>query len=198
MAMKWCSNLEVAKKSCPVVFQGHPWNFKVTRDKYRRFWVELSISGLSLRFEFTDGFEMIYKALISIEVVPYCLSRSSIQFQGHRGLKIANFDPNWAFLDCNCSLNSPIGLKWCTKLDVVQKVPYCFSRSSIKFEGHMDRKIKDLNPILSKITRLVAAMKSLRFALFINLNIWKYMKLNLLQITSFSFFLFALWMTRKI
>ena len=163
--------------------------------------MELSISGLSLRFEFTDGFEMIYKAVSSIEVVPCCLSRSSIQFQGHKGLKIANFDPNWAFLDCNCSLNSPIGLKWCTKLDVVQKVPYCSSRSSIKFEGHMDRKINDLNPILSKITRLVAAMKSLRFALFINLNIWniwKYMKLNLLQIASFSFFVFALWMTLKI
>ena len=42
----------------------------------------------------------------------------------------------------------------------------CFSRSSIKFEGHMDRKIDDLNPILSKITKLVAGIKSLRFALF--------------------------------
>ena len=31
----------------------------------------------------------------------------------------------------------------------------------------MDRKIDDLNPILSKITRLVAAIKSLRFALLI-------------------------------
>ena len=30
----------------------------------------------------------------------------------------------------------------------------------------MDRKIDDLNPILSKITRQVAAIKSLRFALF--------------------------------
>ena len=30
----------------------------------------------------------------------------------------------------------------------------------------MDRKIDDLNPILNKITRLVAAIKFLRFALF--------------------------------
>ena len=29
-AMKWCSNLQVAEKRCPIVFQGHPWNFKVT------------------------------------------------------------------------------------------------------------------------------------------------------------------------
>ena len=51
---------------------------------------------------------------------------------------------------------------WCS----TEEVPYCFSRSSIKFEGHMDRKSYDLNPIFSKITRLVAAIKSRRFALF--------------------------------
>ena len=53
---------------------------------------------------------------------------------------------------------------WCSTVEV----PYCFSRSSIKFEGHMDQKIDDLNPILSKITWLVAAIKSLKFALFQN------------------------------
>ena len=72
------------------------------------------------------------------------LLRSSIKFQGHTGQKIANFYPNWAFLDCNRSLNSPMGLKWCTQLDVcsTEEVPYCFSRSSIKFEGHMDPKYR--------------------------------------------------------
>ena len=29
----------------------------------------------------------------------------------------------------------------------VEEVPYCFSRSSIKFHGHTGRKIDDLNPI---------------------------------------------------
>ena len=33
MAMKCCTKLEKAKESCPIVFQGHPSNFKVTRDK---------------------------------------------------------------------------------------------------------------------------------------------------------------------
>ena len=28
-----------------------------------------------------------------------------------------------------------------------EEVPYCFSRSSIKFHGHTSRKIDDLNPI---------------------------------------------------
>ena len=31
MATKWCTKLEVAKKRCPIVFQGHPSNFKVIR-----------------------------------------------------------------------------------------------------------------------------------------------------------------------
>ena len=128
-----------------VKFQGHKGQISLI----------LSVSGLSLKFEFFDGFEMIYKAWSSIEELHYCLSRSSIKFQGHTGQKISNFDPSWAFMDCNFSLNSPMDLKWCTQLDVVQKrCPIVFSRSSMKFEGHMDRKIDDLNQILSKISRL--------------------------------------------
>ena len=33
MAMKFCTKLETAKERCPIVFQCHPSNFKVTRDK---------------------------------------------------------------------------------------------------------------------------------------------------------------------
>ena len=33
MALKWCTKLNIAKKKCPIVFQGHPSNFKVTQDK---------------------------------------------------------------------------------------------------------------------------------------------------------------------
>ena len=33
MAMKCCTKLETAKERCPIVFQGHPSNFKVIRDK---------------------------------------------------------------------------------------------------------------------------------------------------------------------
>ena len=49
----------------------------------------------------------------------------------------------------------------------IEEVPYCFSMSSIKFQDCMGKKINDLIPILSKITRPVAAIKSLRFALFV-------------------------------
>ena len=40
------------------------------------------------------------------------------KFQGHTALKIVEFDPDWAFPDCNSSLNSPMATKWCTKLEV--------------------------------------------------------------------------------
>ena len=33
MVMKCCTKLETAKERCPIFFQSHPSNFKVTRDK---------------------------------------------------------------------------------------------------------------------------------------------------------------------
>ena len=41
-----------------------------------------------------------------------------LKFQGHTALQIVEFDPDWAFPDCNSSLNSPMATKWCTKLEV--------------------------------------------------------------------------------
>ena len=46
-------------------------------------------------------------------------SRSCVNFQGHAGPKIADFDPNWVFPDCNSSLNIPMDWKCCKKLNVV-------------------------------------------------------------------------------
>ena len=71
---------------------------------------------------------MMHKAWSSTEEVPYCFSRSSIKFQGHLALKIVEFDPNWAFPDCDSSLKSPMATKWCTKLEVASKrCPIVFS-----------------------------------------------------------------------
>ena len=47
MALKCCTKLNVVKKICPIVFQGHPSNFEVMQDKTNhKFWPELSVSGL--------------------------------------------------------------------------------------------------------------------------------------------------------
>ena len=92
---------------------------------------------------------MMHKAWSSIEEVPYCFSRSYVKLQGHMAKKIDDFDPNWAFPDCNSSLNSPgcemIHRAWSS----IEEVPYCFSRSYIKLQGHMALKIVDFGPYLA-------------------------------------------------
>ena len=89
------------------------------------------------------------KALCGIGEVPYCFPGSSVKCQGHPRQKITDFDLDWAFLDCNSSLNSPMASKWRTKLDrrSIEEVSYCFSRSSIKFQGHTGQKNDYFNPI---------------------------------------------------
>ena len=164
---------------------------------------------------------MLHKAWSTIEEVPYCFWRSSVKFQGHTALKIIKFDPNWVFPDCNSSLKSPMAMKCCTKLETAkERCPNVFQghpsnfkvtwyktspiltqigyfrtvgrsqlsnppdlpcwRSSVKFEGHSAKKYcrfwpklgvsrlknRRFESNLSKITRPVAAIKSLRFALF--------------------------------
>ena len=59
-------------------------------------------------------------ALLFFKVIRQ-ISRSSVKFQGHRALKIVEFDPDWTFPDCNSSLNSPMATKLCTKLEVALK-----------------------------------------------------------------------------
>ena len=80
--------------------------------------------------------------------MPYCFSRSSVKFQGHTALKIVEFDPNWAFPDCNSSLNSPMTMKCCTKLETAKE------RCPIVFQGHLSNfKVTryKTSPILTQI-----------------------------------------------
>ena len=112
---------------------------------------------------------MMHKACRNIEEVPYCLSRSSIEFQGHRGQKIADFDQNWVFPDCNSSFNSQMDLKWCTQSLVKYKRVALLYFEVIRQISRSHRlKKRQFESNLSKITRPVAAaaIKSLRFALF--------------------------------
>ena len=93
---------------------------------------------------------MMHKAWSSVEEVPYCFSRSSVKFQGQTALKIAEFDPDWAFPDCNSSLNSPMATKWCTKLETAKE------RCPIVFQGHPSnfKVTRDkTSPILTQIGR---------------------------------------------
>ena len=93
---------------------------------------------------------MMHRAWSSIEEVPYCFSWSSIKFQGHMALKIVEFDPNWAFPDCNSSFNSPMAMKCCTKLETAkERCPFVFQGHPSNFKVTRDK----TSPILTQIGR---------------------------------------------
>ena len=93
---------------------------------------------------------MMHRDWSSIVEVPYCFSRSYVKFQGHTALKIVELDPNWVFPDCNSSLNSPMAMKCCTKLETTKE------RCPIVFQGHPSnfKVTRDkTSPILTQIGR---------------------------------------------
>ena len=117
------------------------------RSRSQRSWPHLAVSGLWLQFELTYGNEMMYKAWCCLEEVPYSFSRSSVKFQGHAAKKVDDFDPNWAFLDCNSSLNSPMAMKWLTKLEAAsERCPIAFQGHQSNFKVTRLKKIVDFVP----------------------------------------------------
>ena len=112
------------------------------------------------------GMEWCTKLDLIQKKCPIVFPRSSVKFQGHVGQKIPNCDLNWGFPDSNSSLNSRMALKRCTKLHVVLircPIVFCGHPSSFQTTWTKNGRLKS---ILSKISRPVAAIKSLRFALF--------------------------------
>ena len=80
--------------------------------------------------------------------MPYCFSRSSVKFQGHVALKIVEFDSNWAFLDCNSNLNTPMAMKCCTKLETAKKrCPIAFQFHPSNFKVTRDKTSPNLTQI---------------------------------------------------
>ena len=70
------------------------------------------------------------------------------QISSSHGTKIGDFDPNWAFPDCNSSSNSPIPKKWFTKLEVGGK------RCPIVFQGHLPNFKVTQDKKISILTRI--------------------------------------------
>ena len=100
---------------------------------------------------------MMHRAWSSIVEVPYCFSRSCVNFQGFTALKIVEFDPNWAFPDRNSSLNALMAMKCCTKLETAKE------RCSIVFQGHPSNfKVTryKTSPILTQIGRFRTICRS--------------------------------------
>ena len=115
----WIDAQSLKQHRCPIVFQGHPSNFKVTQDK------KLTILTQIERFR-TVTWVLIYQwlsndtqslkqhrrgALLFFKII--------LQISRSHETKNINFDPNWAFPDCYSSKNSLVAMKWYTKLDAI-------------------------------------------------------------------------------
>ena len=115
MVMKCCTKLETTKERCPIVFQGHRSNFKVTRYKTSSIFTQIGRFGKKGHSQLSNPSDLP-------------CSRSWVILLGRTALKIVKFYPNWAFQDCNSNFNSPMGTKWCTKLEVaLKRCPIVFS-----------------------------------------------------------------------
>ena len=66
---------------------------------------------------------MMHNAQCSIEEVPYCFSRSSINFQGYMGKKIDDLNPILRGLLGRLQLSNPSDLPWCFLITVFYEVP---------------------------------------------------------------------------
>ena len=120
MAMKCCTKLETAKERCPIVFEGHPSNFKVIRDKTSPILTQIGL--------FPD-----YRPVAGFKSLRFALFRVILQISRSHRQKIDHFNPIWVRLLGWWQLSNPSDLP-------------C-SRSSIKFQGHTGWKIYVLNPI---------------------------------------------------
>ena len=90
--------------------------------------------------------EMIHIAWCCLEEVPYCFSRSSVKFQGHTALKSPNLTQIGRFRTV-----APVWIhQWlwnaAQSLSSIEEVPYCFWRSSVKFQGHTALKNVEFDP----------------------------------------------------
>ena len=108
---------------------------------------------------------MMHKTSRGIEEVPYCFSRSSIPFECRTGQEVAKLTQSAAFPDDNSSLNSKMAMKWCTKLVGAQKK--CLIVLDV-IHPIVNKQVPENANLASisafKITRLLAAIKFLRFA----------------------------------
>ena len=103
MALKCSTKLDIIKKMCPIDFEGHSSNYEVTQDK-----IVLILTQIQ---RFRTVTPVWIHALMALKWCPklnVVQKRCPIDFEGHssnfkvtQDKLITNFDPNWAFPDCN-------------------------------------------------------------------------------------------------
>ena len=103
---------------CPIVFRGHPFNFKVTQAKKIINFTQISVfpgDNSSFNSEMPIKWSKVLRGKEEVpncylQQQPYNFSRSSVHFQGHMGLKIDKLVPISAFTEDGSSFNSQIAM----------------------------------------------------------------------------------------
>ena len=133
----------------PYCFSGSSVKFQVyTGQKNRRFWPELSISGLLTPvwihpwlWNDAQSLKSYRRGALFFSKVIHQTSRShgTKNCQIWLELSVSSLWLQFEFINGFEMMHKA----WHSK----ENMPYCFSRSSIKFQGHTGWKIDDLNPI---------------------------------------------------
>ena len=90
---------------------------------------------------------MMQKAWSSIEEVPCCFSRSYVKLQGHTAKKNQWFWPKLGVSGLLLQLEFTDGYEMMHRAwSSIEEVPYCFSRSYVKLQGHAALKIVNFDP----------------------------------------------------
>ena len=113
------------------------WLYQIVDAQKEEVFFPYLLITLRSYVEFSDGIEMMHKAKCSIEEVPYCFSRSSVKFEGltakqnHRFWSKLGVSGLWILFEFTNGYER-MDKDWSN----IKEVPYCFPRSSIKFQGH--------------------------------------------------------------
>ena len=92
---------------------------------------------------------MMQKGRRNIDEVPYCFARSCVKLQGHTAQKIVGFDPNWGVSGLKLQFEFTNGYQMMQKAwRSIEDVPYCFARSSVKFQDRTALQIVKFDPKL--------------------------------------------------
>ena len=92
---------------------------------------------------------MMHRAWYCSGEVPYCFSRSSVKFQGHTAEKNHRFWPKLGLSRLQLQFEFTHGFEMMHKAwSSIEEVPYFFSRSSVKFQGHTVQKTSILTQIV--------------------------------------------------
>ena len=98
VAMKWCTNLEGHRRGALLFFNVIHQISRSHRLRNHQFDPDLGVFRWYLQFKFTDGYEIMHKALRGIEKVPLSFSRwMTLKNPNSRSHKTNNFQSGLDF-----------------------------------------------------------------------------------------------------